>query len=44
MNTKTLMRCDKKLLKELRAIKLTNRESYAEVVKRLLKNESKIKE
>ena len=40
----TFMRVDKDLLKKLKAKKIARGESYAEVVKRLLKNESKIKE
>jgi predicted CopG family antitoxin len=39
----TFMRIDKDLLKELQKIKLAKRESYAEVVKRLIDKERKLK-
>jgi predicted CopG family antitoxin len=40
-NKKTFMRIDEDLLKEIRKRKVTKRESYAEVVERLLKREAK---
>jgi len=43
MNEKTIMRIDKKLLLKLKAIRLTKRESYAEVVERLLINKRRCK-
>ena len=36
------MRADDELLKELRKIRISKRESYAEVVKRLIDKEKKI--
>lgn len=40
--TKTFMRADKKLLDEIKKLRLTKRESYAEVVKRLIDKENKV--
>jgi len=39
MNKQTMMRVPKALLKDLKQIKLTKRESYAEIVKRLIDKE-----
>ena len=36
---KTMMRVDKELLKKLKAKKLAQRESYADVVKRMIEKE-----
>lgn len=41
--TKTFMRVDKDLLAELKKCRITNRESYADVVKRMLDKERKLK-
>jgi phage gp37-like protein len=38
MADKTMMRVDKQLLKEIKACKIARGESYAEVVRRLMKN------
>lgn len=39
----TMMRADKQLLEELKKIRISKRESYAEIVKRLIDKEKKIK-
>lgn len=41
MNKKTMMRVPKELLDDIKKIKLTRRESYAEVVKRLIDKDKK---
>ena len=41
MTSKTMMRADKDLLKELAKCKLVKAESYADVVKRLIDKERK---
>jgi hypothetical protein len=41
MAKETMMRCPKELLKELREMKISKRESYAEIVKRIIKKERK---
>lgn len=43
MTNKTMMRADKELLKELKKCKLAKGESYAEVVKRLIDKERRLK-
>lgn len=43
MKDKTFMRVDKQLLDEIRKCKITERESYAEVIKRLMKNNAFVK-
>ena len=37
------MRVDKELLEEIKKLRLTKRESYAEVVKRMIDKEKKIR-
>lgn len=41
--SETMMRIDKKLLEEIKRIKIVKRESYADVIKRLIDKERKIK-
>jgi len=41
MSEKTIMRVDKELLRKLKSIRITERESYAEVVARLFKNKGR---
>lgn len=41
--TKTFMRVDKKLLEELKECKIADRESYSDVVKRIMKNNEFVK-
>jgi predicted CopG family antitoxin len=43
MKSKTMMRVDKQLLAEIRKCKEYKRESYADVVKRLIDKERRIK-
>ncbi len=43
MKDKTMMRVDKQLLDEIKKCRITGRESYAEVVKRLLDKERRVK-
>jgi predicted CopG family antitoxin len=43
MTSKTMMRADKDLLKELAKCKLVKAESYADVVKRLIDKERRLK-
>jgi hypothetical protein len=43
MADKTMMRVPKELLKEIEKCKITNRESYAEVVKRIIDKERRFK-
>lgn len=43
MTDKTMMRVDKELLNELRQCKIVKGESYAEVVKRIMKNNAFVK-
>jgi len=40
---KTFMRVDKDLLSELKKCRITSRESYADVVKRMLNKERRLK-
>lgn len=40
---KTMMRVDKDLLKDLKSCKIADRESYADVVKRIMKNNAFVK-
>lgn len=39
--TKTFMRADRKLLDEIKKLKIAKKESYAEVIKRLIDKETK---
>ena len=43
MTSKTMMRVDKELLKEIEKCKIVHAESYADVVKRLIDKERRIK-
>lgn len=43
MAEKTMMRVPKELLKEIEKCKIANRESYADVVKRIIEKERKLK-
>jgi hypothetical protein len=43
MENKTMMRIDKQLLKEIKSCKNYQRETYADVVKRLIDKERRIK-
>jgi len=43
VNKKTMMRIDKELLKELSKAKLVKAESYADVVKRLIDKERRVR-
>ena len=43
MTNKTMMRVDKELLKEITKCKIIKKESYADVVKRLIENERRVK-
>ena len=43
MTDETMMRIKKKLLKELNGCKITKRESYADVVKRLIDKDRRLK-
>ena len=43
MSNKTMMRADKQLLKEIASCKIAQRESYADVIRRILEKERKIK-
>jgi len=43
MKDKTMMRINKELLEEIKKCRITDRESYAEVVKRLIEKERKLK-
>ena len=42
MNTQTMMRTDKKLLEAIKGLKKHRRESYADVIERLVDNERKV--
>ena len=43
IKNKTMMRIDKELLKEINKCKIANAESYADVVKRLIDKERRIR-
>ena len=43
MTNKTMMRIDKTLLEELKRCRITKRESYADVVKRMIDKERRIR-
>lgn len=43
MADKTMMRADKELLKELKACRIARGESYADVVRRLIDKERRLK-
>lgn len=43
MGKKTFMRADKELLRELKECKIAKGESYAEVVRRIMKNNAFVK-
>ena len=43
MTDKTFMRINKQLLREIEEIKIAKRESYADVVKRLIDKERRLK-
>lgn len=43
MTNKTFMRVDKELLSEIKKCKITKRESYADVVKRIIESERRKK-
>lgn len=42
MTGQTFMRANKKLLEEIRKLKLKKKESYAEVIERLVEKEKKV--
>lgn len=43
MKTKTMMRIDKELLEEIKKCKVYSKESYADVIKRIIDNERRFK-
>jgi len=43
MTSKTMMRINKELLKEIASCKIAQRESYADVIKRIIDKERRIK-